>query len=74
MPPKFRDLKRFCDKNGWSMIRNTDHWYYEKTTPDGTILQTKISHGTHKEIPRHLWKHILSKQLKVSEEEFWKKV
>ena len=29
MAPKFGDLKRYCDKNGWVMIRNTDHWYYE---------------------------------------------
>ncbi|EGW36807.1 hypothetical protein DOT_5272 [Desulfosporosinus sp. OT] len=27
---KFGDLKRYCDKNSWVMIRNSDHWYYEK--------------------------------------------
>lgn len=30
MPPKFSDLKRYSEKNGWVMIRDTDHWYYEK--------------------------------------------
>ena len=72
MPPKFRDLKKHCEKNGWVMIRNTDHWYYEKVLADGTLLQTKVSHAVHKEIPSNLWKLILKKQLKISEEEFWK--
>ena len=72
MPPKFRDLKKYCEKNGWVMIRNTDHWYYEKVLADGTLLQTKVSHEVHKEIPSKLWKLILKKQLKISEDEFWK--
>lgn len=71
MPPKFKDLKKYCEKNGWVMIRNTDHWYYEKVLPDGTVLQTKISHAIHKEIPKNVWRFILQKQLKISEEEFW---
>ncbi|HEY8361267.1 MAG TPA: hypothetical protein VIK77_00115 [Tissierellaceae bacterium] len=72
MPPKFRDLKKYCENNGWVMIRNTDHWYYEKVLADGTLLQTKVSHAVHKEIPSNLWKLILKKQLKISEDEFWK--
>lgn len=72
MPPKYRDLKKYCEKNGWVMIRNTDHWYYEKVLADGTLLQTKVSHAVHKEIPSNIWKLILKKQLKISEEEFWK--
>ena len=72
MPPLFRDLKKYCEKNGWVIIRNTDHWYYEKVLADGTLLQTKVSHAVHKEIPSNLWKLILKKQLKISEDEFWK--
>ena len=72
MAPKFRDLKKYCEKNGWVMIRNTDHWYYEKVLADGTLLQTKISHAVHKEIPSNIWRLILKKQLKISEDEFWK--
>lgn len=71
MPPKFKNLKKYCDKNGWVMIRDTDHWYYEKVLTDGTVLRTKISHATHKEIPTNVWQFILSKQLKISEKEFW---
>jgi hypothetical protein len=71
MAPKYRDLKKYCEKNGWVMIRNTDHWYYEKVLADGSLLQTKISHAVHKEIPSNIWKLILKKQLKISEDEFW---
>ena len=71
MAPKFGDLKRYCDKNGWVMLRNTDHWYYEKVLSDGTVLRTKISHGVSKEIPKILWERIRKKQLRISETTFW---
>jgi hypothetical protein len=72
MPPRFRDLKNYCEKNGWEMIRDTDHMYYEKVLADGSVLQTRVSHALHKEIPYHLRKRILSKQLRISEEKFGK--
>lgn len=71
MPPKFKDLKKYCDKNGWILMRNTDHWYYEKVLIDGTVLRTKVSHATHKEIPPRLWQLILTKQLQITNSEFW---
>lgn len=71
MPPTYRELKRYCDKNGWVLIRDSDHWYYEKTLADGTILRTKVSHALAKEIPKHLWVKILKYQLKITEKEFW---
>lgn len=71
MAPKFGDLKRYCDKNGWVMLRNTDHWYYEKVLNDGTVLRTKISHAVRKEIPKNLWDRIRQKQLQISETTFW---
>lgn len=74
MAPKFGDLKRYCDKNGWVLTRNTDHWYYEKVLSNGNVLQTKVSHATQKEIPGHLWKKILKNQLQITEKEFWNKL
>lgn len=74
MPPKFRDLKRYCEKNGWVMIRDTDHWYFEKALSNGEILRTRVSHSLSKEIPANLWHKILKRQLRVSEEEFWKMI
>jgi hypothetical protein len=72
MAPKFGDLKRYCDKNGWVMIRNTDHWYYENVLNNGIVLRTKISHSVSKEIPKNLWDSILRKQLQINESDFWK--
>lgn len=72
MPPKFGDLKRYCEKTGWVLIRDTDHWYYEKTMADGRLLRTKVSPAVNKEIPSGLWYKILKKQLQISEEAFWK--
>lgn len=72
MPPSFDQLKRYCEKNGWYMIRNTDHWYYEKVLTTGEVLRTRVSHATAKEIPANLWRKILKYQLIITEEEFWK--
>jgi hypothetical protein len=68
--PKFRDLKRYCERNGWQMFKQTDHFWYRKLLSDGSILITKVSLSLGKEIPRGLWKHILSKQLRITPEEF----
>lgn len=72
MPPRFRELKAYCEKNGWALIRKTDHYYYEKVLPDGRVLRTRVSMALHKEIPRQLWQRILSRQLQVTEEEFYR--
>ncbi|MDI6906419.1 MAG: type II toxin-antitoxin system HicA family toxin [Thermoanaerobacterales bacterium] len=71
MPPTFGQLKKFCEKNGWYLIRNTDHWYYEKVLSNGIVLRTRVSHSVGKEIPGHLWRKIL-KQLQVTEDEFYR--
>ncbi len=71
MSPRFRDLKKYCEKDGWVMVRNTDHWYYEKMLANGTLLRTRVSHAVHKEIPTNIWRLILKRQLKLSEDDFW---
>lgn len=68
--PRFRDLKRFCERNGWEMFRKTDHYWYRKILDDGTILITKVSMSLGKEIPPGLWKEILTRQLRITPEEF----
>jgi hypothetical protein len=74
MPLKFGDLKRYCEKDGRVMIRDTDHWYYEKVLSNGDILRTRVSHSVSKEIPANLCRKILKQQLKMTEEEFWKMI
>lgn len=72
MPPRFRELRAYCEKNGWALVRQTDHYYYEKMLSDGRVFRTRVSMALHKEIPRHLWHRILTRQLHVSEDEFYR--
>ena len=68
--PKFSDLKRYCERDGWLLLRTTDHYYYEKSLPSGDVLRTKVSHSLGKEIPSRTWQDILKKQLRTTQEEF----
>jgi hypothetical protein len=67
--PSWKDLKRFCESDGWELYKSTDHYFFRKVLQDGTIKRTKVSRGS-KEIPYYLWKEILKRQLMVSEEYF----
>jgi hypothetical protein len=70
--PTWRELKRFCENDGWELYKKTDHWFYRKIDDGGNVRRTKISMGNG-EIRTHLWREILSKQLKVSLTYFNKK-
>lgn len=67
--PSWRELKRFCDRDGWELYKQTDHYYYRKRLANGDILRTKISMGSG-QIRDHLWAEILKRQLKVDQEYF----
>ncbi len=71
--PTWKELKRFCEKDGWELYKDTDHYYYRKVCADGRIRRTKVSKGTG-EVRGFLWKEILRKQLGVTQEEFNKKI
>ena len=68
--PKKQRVRKYLKKgrNGWRLIRDTDHEYYEKVLPDGTVLRVKLSHGDG-EIPPRIWNEML-KQMGITEEEF----
>jgi hypothetical protein len=72
--PTFRDLKRFCENDGWDPRKKTDHWRYTKTLPDGRTLRTKISFGLGEIHDPGLFAAILREQLDVSEADFWRVV
>jgi hypothetical protein len=65
-------VANISDKTGWVLIRDMDHWYYEKVLANGDVLRTRVSHAVSKEISANLWKRILKQQLRITEEEFWK--
>ena len=67
--PSWKDLRRFCERDGWKLYKKTDHLYFRKEMDSGELKRTKVSMGSH-EIPRKLWKEILNRQLKVSKEDF----
>ena len=67
--PKWKVLKRFCERDGWELYKDTDHYFYRKMEDDGSIKMTKVSKGSG-EIHNRMWKEILKKQLKVTQEYF----
>ena len=71
--PSWRNLKRFCERDGWELYKNTDHYFYRKFSDDGIPKYTKVSKGTG-EIDRGLWEKILKKQLHVTKEYFNSKI
>lgn len=68
--PKKSQVRKFLNaaRNGWVLMRDTDHEYYEKRLADGTVLNTRLSHGNG-EIPPTIWKKML-KQMGITQEEF----
>lgn len=71
--PSWRELKRFCDADGWTLYRDSDHYYYRKILPDGTILRTRVSKGSG-QIGLHLWEKIRRRQLQVTQAYFNSKI
>lgn len=71
--PSWKELKRFCETDGWELYKESDHYYYRKYDDNGNIRRTKISKGTG-EIHGHLWNEILKKQLQVDTAYFNSKI
>ena len=67
--PRWKELKRFCERDSWELYKDTDHYFYRKIDDDGSIRMTKVSKGSG-EIHTRMWKEILKKQLKVTQEYF----
>jgi len=72
--PTHRDLRKFCDNDGWDPKKRGDHWRYTKRLPDGRPLRTKVSFGSGEIGDPGLFAAILREQLLVSEAEFWRVV
>ncbi|TCS95509.1 type II toxin-antitoxin system HicA family toxin [Hazenella coriacea] len=71
--PSWKELKRFCERDGWELYKKTDHYFYRKIDQNGHLRLTKVSMGSG-EIPSLLFKQILKKQLKVSPKYFNSKI
>lgn len=71
--PSWRELKRFCERDGWELYKETDHYYFRKRDGEGNLRITKVSKGTG-EIHKNLWNIILKQQLQISKEYFHSKI
>ncbi|MCP2238832.1 type II toxin-antitoxin system HicA family toxin [Thermoanaerobacterium thermosaccharolyticum] len=71
--PTWKELKRFLERDGLELYKQTDHYFYIKRDNDGSIRRTKVSMGSG-EIKKHLWQEILKKQLQVTEKYFNSKI
>ena len=71
--PGWKELKRFCDRDGWELYKDTDHYFYRKRDTNGNLRMTKVSKVSG-EIHAHMWKEILKKQLQVTQEYFNSKI
>ena len=60
--PSWRDLRRFCENDGWELYKSTGDYYYRKEDIDGNIKRVKVSKGTG-EIYGHLWQEILKMRI-----------
>ena len=67
--PKWKELKRFCDNDGWELYKDTDHYFYRKIEDDGSVRYTKVSKGSG-EIHPAMWQRIRNHQLCVSQQYF----
>ncbi len=68
----WKELKRYCHNDGWTLYKETDHYYFKKEQGE-EVLRTTVSKGTG-EIPKKLFQEILKKQLKTDKENFNKKI
>lgn len=64
-----KDHKRFCERDGWELYKQTDHYFYRKLTEDGTYKYTKVSMGT-TNYSKGMWRRILKQQLGCDQEHF----
>jgi hypothetical protein len=76
--PSRRDLETFVRADGWEPKptgrgrTSGDHDRYRKRLPDGSVLNTKISHPVDDTSLGTLWEStIRTLQLEVTEEQFW---
>jgi hypothetical protein len=70
--PTWGEVERFCQIDGWTETRRTDHVFFEKVLADGTVLRTHRSFAATKTMSPGRFKAILRLQLRVSEEDFWR--
>ena len=69
--PSWREVEEFLRIDGCELVRTTDHSFYRKVLPDGTVLRTHTSFAGDKSMSAGRFALILRTQLNVSEDGSW---
>ena len=69
--PTWGEVEEFCRKDGWKLVRETNHSFFRKILSDGTVLETHTSFSSGKTMSEGRFALILRSQLQVSSAAFW---
>lgn len=69
--PSWREIEEFCRIDGWTLIRETDHRFFQKVLASGEVLETHTSFSGGGTMSQGRFSAILRTQLRVSREQFW---
>ena len=72
--PTWQEIEEFCRRDGWTPVRETNHGFFRKVLPDGTVLETHRSVSDDKMMSPGRFTSILRLQLRVGEDEFWRTI
>ncbi len=65
----YNQLRKALKRSGFNRIRSNKHETWEKILNSGEILQVRLSHKGHRDIPRGTFAEIL-RQICLDEQEF----
>ncbi|MBI3193215.1 MAG: type II toxin-antitoxin system HicA family toxin [Ignavibacteriae bacterium] len=65
----YKQLRKALRKAGFRMIRSEKHETWEKVVENGDILQVRVSHKGHRDIPKGTFYEML-RQMGITEIEF----
>src|SRR6188472_1031507 len=69
--PTWAEIEEFCGIDGWTLVRETDHAFFQKVLPSGEVLETHRSFSSNKTMSQGRFGVILRTQLRVTRTEFW---
>lgn len=70
-PPSGSNIEEFCRIDGWKLVRETDHRFFQKVLASGEVLETHTSFASGKAMSQGRFGAILRTQLEVTREQFW---
>ena len=53
--PRWKELKRFCERDGWELYKDTDHYFYRKIDENGNICEFRSIGAPNSESAVHLF-------------------